>query len=449
MNKYFKTKKYDKLFLKENMMGPNSMLILEELVDGLPLKPGMKVLDLGCGKGLTSVFLAKEFGVQVFAVDLWITATDNFKRFRDMGVEDLVIPIHADALNLPFANEYFDAVISVDSYHYFGSNDSYFKEKLRPFLKKDALVAIAFPGIKYEVNDEIPEDMRPFWDEEIVRTFHSINWWSAKFKNMLKNFTIKEMECFNEAWQDWLSSDNPYAEEDRQMVEVDNGRYMNAIALTGRVKKLDIKVRNEEPKDYRRVEEIAREAFWNLYFPGAHEHYVVHKMRSHPDFIKELAFVIEVDGKIEGAIFYTHSKIVSKDNTEFKTISFGPVFISPEYHRKGVGRELITHSIKIAKEMGYRAIITLGYPYHYEPYGFLGGKKYNISMEYGKFYKGLLVLPLYEGALDDIAGYVALSEILDVTDEEVDEFDKAFPFKEKRFQESQEEYELACAMLDE
>lgn len=172
-------------------------------------------------------------------------------------------------------------------------------------------------------------------------------------------------------------------------------------------------------------------------------------MRSHPDFIKELAFVIEVDGKIEGAIFYTHSKIVSKDNTEFKTISFGPVFISPEYHRKGVGRELITHSIKIAKEMGYRAIITLGYPYHYEPYGFLGGKKYNISMEDGKFYKGLLVLPLYEGALDDIAGYVALSEILDVTDEEVDEFDKAFPFKEKRFQESQEEYELACAMLDE
>lgn len=70
-------------------------------------------------------------------------------------------------------------------------------------------MAIAFPGIKYEVNDEIPEDMRPFWDEEIVRTFHSINWWSAKFKNILKNFTIKEMECFNEAWQDWLSSDNP------------------------------------------------------------------------------------------------------------------------------------------------------------------------------------------------------------------------------------------------
>lgn len=104
-------------------------------------------------------------------------------------------------------------------------------------------------------------------------------------------------------------------------------------------------------------------------------------------FIKELAFVIEVDGKVEGAIFYTHSKIVLKDSTEFKTISFGPVFISPEYHRKGVGRKLITHSIKVAKEIGYRAITTLGYPYHYEPYGFLGGKKYNIAMEDGIFVK--------------------------------------------------------------
>jgi|SRR6056297_1307625 len=213
--------------------------------------------------------------------------------------------------------------------------------------------------------------------------------------------------------------------------------------------KMNIKIRNEEPKDYRRVEEVAREAFWNLYFPGGHEHYVVHKMRSHPDFIKELAFVIEVEGEIEGAIFYTHSKIVSEDHTEHKTISFGPVFISPEFHRKGLGKELITHSIEVAKELGYRAILTLGYPYHYEPYGFLGGKKHNISMPDGKFYKGLLVLPLFEGALDNISGYAAFSEVLDVTEEEVDEFDKLFPPKEKKYQASQDEYEAAISMLDE
>lgn len=140
---------------------------------------------------------------------------------------------------------------------------------------------------------------------------------------------------------------------------------------------------------------------------------------------------------------------MSEDHTEHKTISFGPVFISPEFHRKGFGKELITHSIEVAKEMGHRAILTLGYPYHYEPYGFLGGRKYDISMLDGKFYKGLLVLPLYEGALDGISGYAVFSNVFDVTQEEVDEFDKSFPPKEKKYQASQEEFEAASSMIDE
>lgn len=209
-----------------------------------------------------------------------------------------------------------------------------------------------------------------------------------------------------------------------------------------------INIRNEETRDFKRVEEIAREAFWNLYFPGCHEHFVIHKMREHKDFIKELAFVIEVDGEIEGAMFYTHSKIVSEDNTEYKTISFGPVFISPKFHRKGLGKQLITHSINIAKEMGYRAILTLGYPYHYEPYGFVGGKKYNISMSDYNFYRGLLVLPLHEDALKNISGYTVFSEVFDVNDNDVNEYDKNFVPKEKNFQESQLEFETAIAMLD-
>jgi predicted N-acetyltransferase YhbS len=212
---------------------------------------------------------------------------------------------------------------------------------------------------------------------------------------------------------------------------------------------MNTNIRNEEPNDYRKVEEIAREAFWNLYFPGGHEHFIVHKMRGHPDFIKELSFIIKVADEIAGAIFYTHSKIVAKDNKEYKTISFGPVFIAPKFNRNGLGKELITHSIKVAKEMGYRAILTLGYPYHYEPYGFLGGKKYHISMPDGKFYKGLLVLPLYEGSLDNISGYAVFSPLFDATQEEVDEFDKSFPPKEKKYQASQDEYESAISMLDE
>ena len=213
---------------------------------------------------------------------------------------------------------------------------------------------------------------------------------------------------------------------------------------------MKIRIRNEKPEDYRNVEEAAREAFWNLYRPGCSEHLVIHKIRKHPDFIPELTFVIEVDGKIVGSIFYTKSRIIAEDNKEYETITFGPVSILPGMHRLGLGREMIEHSLKVARKLGYRAILTLGYPYHYEPYGFLSGKKYGISMPDGKYYKGLLVLPLYEGALDNISGYVLFSEVLEEPGEdEVEEYDKLFPYKKKGFQESQKEYEIASEMLDE
>lgn len=187
---FFRTEKYDKDFLKPNMMGPNSMMILEELLEKVHLKPGMRVLDLGCGNGLTSVFLAKEYGVQVFALDLWISATDNYRRFREAGVEQAVIPIHADAMDMPFADEFFDAVISVDAYHYVGNNDTFFPEKIRPLLKQNGIAAIAFPGMKYEVKENIPDEMRPYWPEEAVEMWHSINWWRPKFENELNHLIM-------------------------------------------------------------------------------------------------------------------------------------------------------------------------------------------------------------------------------------------------------------------
>ncbi len=118
-------------------------------------------------------------------------------------------------------------------------------------------------------------------------------------------------------------------------------------------------------------------------------------------------------------------------------------------HRKGLGRELITYSIQEAKRLGYRAILTLGYTYHYEPYGFVGGKKYNISIEDGKFYKGLLILPLYKNSLDNISGYVVFSDVFEVNEEDVENFDKNFSYKEKKYEESQKEYELYSVMIDE
>jgi cyclopropane fatty-acyl-phospholipid synthase-like methyltransferase len=112
MKKYPRTEKYDNNWVSENWMGPNPLWLLEELCEHMELKPGMKVLDMGCGKGITSVFLAKEFGVTVFANDLWISATENLKRFEEAGVAELVFPIHAEAHALPYAEGFFDAAIS-------------------------------------------------------------------------------------------------------------------------------------------------------------------------------------------------------------------------------------------------------------------------------------------------------------------------------------------------
>lgn len=212
---------------------------------------------------------------------------------------------------------------------------------------------------------------------------------------------------------------------------------------------MNINIRNEEIKDFKRVEEVARNAFYNLYCLGTDLHYVVHTMRNHRDFIKDLALVIEVDGQVEGAIFYTNGKIIDKDYREMQIISFGPVCISPEFQRKGLGRKLITHSIEKAKALGYKSILTLGYPYHYSPYGFVGAKKYAIAQEDRKYYKGLLALPLIQGSLDDIKeGYALFSPALEVSWKEAEEFDKKFPMKEKRKQESQKEFEKACGELD-
>ncbi|SCQ00004.1 SAM-dependent methyltransferase [Anaerobium acetethylicum] len=235
---FLKSGRYDSSLINENMMGPNSMKMLEEILGENGLKPGMRVLDLGCGRGLTSIFLAREYGVQVFAVDLWITATDNYRRFREQGLDERIIPLHANALDLPFADEYFDALISIDSYHYFGRDEAYFDSRLAGMLKKDALIAIGVPGFRHEVKENIPEEMKPYWFDEVIETIHSAEWWRKVF-SASEHFDLKEireMECFEEAWHDWLATDNEYAVSDRPMMAADGGRYMNLLSIVGKKK---------------------------------------------------------------------------------------------------------------------------------------------------------------------------------------------------------------------
>lgn len=212
---------------------------------------------------------------------------------------------------------------------------------------------------------------------------------------------------------------------------------------------MNITIRNEKPEDYRVVEEITRDAFWNLYVPGAVEHFIAHELRKHPDFIPELTFVIEADGQIVGSILYSYSKVVDADGKEHKTISFGPVSIAPHLHRQGLGRKLISHSIEAAKRAGHRAIIIGGFPYHYKPYGFEGTKKYHISMPDGKYYTGIMALPLFEGALDGVSGCIHFSEGMYPDETKLEKFDSQFPKKEKLVTDSQALFEKAASEIDE
>lgn len=230
---FIKSSTYDKQFVTENLMGPNSLKMVEELTATLDLRPGMKVLDLGCGKGLTSVFLAKEFGVQVYATDLWIGATENYARFRQMGLDNLIIPIHADALDLPFAEEYFDAVISVDAYYYFGRDPAFMDQKLAPFVVPGGIIALAFPGFLKDIHANLPPEFLLSWNAEDLETFHSCEWWYNLLSQSqkIRIQRLGEMSCMETCWEDWLNSDIDYAVNDRKSMEAGAGKYMNMISV--------------------------------------------------------------------------------------------------------------------------------------------------------------------------------------------------------------------------
>ncbi|MGL5512321.1 MAG: SAM-dependent methyltransferase, partial [Sporomusa sp.] len=149
-------------FLKATMMGPNAMRLSEEMASYLHIESDMRVLDLGCGCGLSTLLLTEKFGVNVFAADLWISPSENYERFKSIGIDGKAVPISVDATEgLPFANEYFDILFSVDAYHYFGDTKEMLPS-LIPFVKKGGYIAIAIPGIKYEFGENVPDEMKPF-----------------------------------------------------------------------------------------------------------------------------------------------------------------------------------------------------------------------------------------------------------------------------------------------
>jgi len=201
-----------------------------------------------------------------------------------------------------------------------------------------------------------------------------------------------------------------------------------------------IKIRNEAEKDYERVEAITRKAFWNLYVPGCVEHYLVHVMRPHQDFLPELDFVIEADDQIIGNIMYTKTRLIDEAGEEKHILTFGPVCILPEYQRKGYGKILMEYSFEQAAALGYDVIVIFGNPNNYVSRGFKSCKKYNVCLENGTYPAAMMVKELKPDVLDGRKWVYYQSPAFEIDEQEAERFDEGLESLEKKYQPSQEEF---------
>lgn len=213
--------------------GANSLWLTEWLTSAMDLQPGMRVLDLGCGRGASSVFLRREFGVQVWATDLWFGADDRHRRFRDAGVDDGVFPIRADARALPYAAEFFDAVVSIDSYVYYGTDDLY-ANYLARFVKPGGAIGIAGAGLTTEIAGPVPEQLRDWWEPSLA-CLHDAAWWLRHWERsgVLAVDVADTMVDGWRRWLDWQYEVNPDNAVEIAAVTADAGRhlgYVRAIA---------------------------------------------------------------------------------------------------------------------------------------------------------------------------------------------------------------------------
>lgn len=231
---YIKSEKYNTPELQKKIMGPNPIKLEEELLMGHKIPKKAVVCDLGSGQGLTSVFLAKEYGFTVYAADLWSDPEENRIFFDSMGVDrNQLIPVKADAMDLPFEKAFFDAVISTDSYNYFGRDERYHDEKLLPFVKPGGYLYIAVPGMKKDCHDNLPKELLLSWTPEQLDYMHDVSYWTrivGRYKGA-EVIEVKQMKSNEEVWADWLAQDNEYAVGDRKSKEAGGGKYLNFISI--------------------------------------------------------------------------------------------------------------------------------------------------------------------------------------------------------------------------
>ena len=242
--RYPRSNAYDPTWVFANEMGPNALWLMEWLCDAIELRSGMRVLDMGCGRAMSSIFLAREFDVQVWANDLWISATDNWERICAAGVQDQVFPIHAEAHQLPYADNFFDVILSVDSYHYYGTDDLYLAAITR-LLKPGGRFGIVVPGLVRDFeNDIVPEHLAGFWDPRECFSFHTVDWW-RRHLSASRILELQVADLQEDGARDWAgfiaaqvaagATTREWTAAEGAQVAADDGQYLGFIRVAGKL----------------------------------------------------------------------------------------------------------------------------------------------------------------------------------------------------------------------
>jgi len=216
---------YDANWMIENSMGPNVLWLSEFLSEAMEFSPGMKVLDLGCGKALSSVFYAREFGVEVWATDLWIAPEENERRIQEAGLAGQIHAVGAEAHVLPFEQDFFDAIVSLDAYHYFGTDDLYLGY-LTKFLKRGRQIGVVSPGLVHEFEGDPPEHLQSGWYWDFA-SLHSPTWWRRHWDRVGKD-NVEVADWLEDGWKYWALWGRVCA--DQQGVDGDEAAYVEADA---------------------------------------------------------------------------------------------------------------------------------------------------------------------------------------------------------------------------
>ncbi len=237
-----RSSKYDPHWLMDNAMGPNVLWLVEWLAERLHLTPGMRVLDLGCGRAISSIFLAQQFGVTVWAADYWVKATENFERIEQSGCSTSVYPISVEGHSLPFAEGSFDAIVSFDAYNYFGTDDLYLGY-IYKFLKPGGCLGVVSPGTLEELSDGPSPHIAPYWVWDFC-SFHCPEWWRRHWQKT-GLVDLEMADTLIDGWKLWLEWNEiceqfgpqgraSLARREADMLRVDDGRTFGFIRLIAR-----------------------------------------------------------------------------------------------------------------------------------------------------------------------------------------------------------------------